>query len=84
LVKYKSQLKKAERLLLDVQRIYISVLTNVINDFLALTKSVDVIDVFTLKLICVLYAKVLVNLILNVSVDDVNVNVTGVVVARVA
>jgi len=83
LAKYKSQLKKAERLLLDVQRICISVLTNVINAFMPLAKSVDVIDVFTLKRF-VLYAKVFGNLILNVPVDDVNVNVTVVVAAHVA
>ena len=48
-----------------------------------LAKSVDVIDVFTLKRF-VLYAKVFGNLILNVPVDDVNVNVTVVVAAHVA
>jgi len=55
-----------------------------INAFPPLPKSVDLTDVFTLKEICILYAKMLGKLILTVSVDDVNVTVTGVVVARVA
>jgi len=38
-----------------------------------------VIDVFTLKVICVLYANVFDNLILNISLDAVNANVTGAV-----
>ena len=59
---------------MDVQRICVSVLTNVINVFLPLAKSVDAIDIFTLKVICVLYGNVLANLLLNVSVGDVYVN----------